>query len=284
MTAAGAQGLEEAGVGSPAEADPTGLAGEDLARVDPIPGHRARGRPVPVHTSSVRNRLDRDQRAPDQPGRGLVSQQLALGPRGLARLVLRRIAAVTTFPMAPVSPATPIAWRQTVDRGARPAAGRSSAVVEAAVQASNARVRRDPAPAPLDRVAINPAATNPVATGSADDRSACATSMPGAPQCPRATTFGEDRIAEARGQASAHGLARDRSAIGPGLLPPCRRRTCSVPLRNSSQVGDRSRKRSLRDGLRFGCSLSPSAANRSNNWCSTPRACGSRSSSSKVVR
>ena len=271
MTAAGAQGLEGAGVGSLAEAGPTGLVGEDLARVDPSPGHRAHGPQFRVHASSVRNRpdrdqRDRDQREHDQPGRGPDSRHLVLGPRVLARLVLRRIAAVTTFPMAPVSRGRPIARRRTADHGARgqtadrgaqpatdrPATARLSAGVEAAVQASHARVHRGPAPAPFDRVAISPGAT-----GSIDDRSARVTSPPG---------------------------ARDRSATGPGLRPHCRRRTCLAPMRNSSQVGDRSRKRSPRDGPRSGCLSSRSAANRSRNWCSTPRACGSRSSSSKAGR
>jgi hypothetical protein len=198
MTAAGAKGPEVAAVGSPAEAGQTGLAGEDLALVDPNPGHRASGPPVPVHASSVRNRLDRDQRdrdrwdpgrrEHDQPGRGHGSLHLALGPRVLARLIRRRMAAPATFPMAPGSQAHPIAWRQTADRGARrptgargarPATARSSAVLEAAVQASHAQARRGPARAPRDRVAISP-----VATGSADDRSARVTSTPGAPPGP----------------------------------------------------------------------------------------------------
>ena len=58
----------------------------------------------------------------------------------------------------------------------------------------------------------------------------------------------------------------------------------SGPRRSSSPAGDRSRRRSSRDGPRSGCSSSRSAARRSSRSSSTRRACGSRSSRSRAER
>ena len=90
---------------------------------------------------------------------------------------------------------------------------------------------------------------------------------------------------------------RVRASLGPGRPAVSTRRpssaivdrrrrwtTSSMKAKSSSRVAVPSRKRSLPNGRRCGCSSSPSAARRSSVSCFTPRASASRSSKSKAAR
>jgi hypothetical protein len=275
-------GLSGATLGPPASAPRARIEGRRASvrpALRPVLGRAVRpGRRRAVRPG--RGRSGRDQRG--HVPRGHVPRGHVHPPTGLDRFRLdrvhrrapsrhagRRMIGTATSPTAPTSRAGAVGSPRIVGHGARVRIGHSTEAVDR--PGDRARVpglralgefRRDPTGSDTDRRVLMRIA--PARLGRRDHRQV------------------GHRSAQARRRASAPGLTNERDrASGPAR--PCQPRTCSVRTRSWSPAGGPSKRRSPLGARRSACSSFRSGGKHSRSSCSTPPACGSRSSSWRAV-